>query len=76
MSGLATFMDAVLAGVATEEDIGRWLTEWRALPNWQEVPLNQWLGMTPRECAVFIESPKSLNIIINGRKLKLKENQK
>lgn len=62
-----TFVGACLAGAALEDDIDTWVAQWHDAPDGSVVAhldLNEHLGMTPSEYALWVEQPSALRFVI------------
>lgn len=62
-----TFVGACLAGAALEDDIDTWVAEWHDAAEdsaLAHLELNEHLGMTPNEYALWVEQPSALRFVI------------
>lgn len=62
------FIQQVLNGIATLEDIDDHIDQWHDLPIASAMPLAAWLGMTEWEYAAFVKSNANLPSIVAARK--------
>ena len=61
-----TFVEAVLAGSARQEEIDAWIDAWHDGPGAESV--EEHLGMTLDEYALWVEEPDALPFIIEGHR--------
>ncbi|MGX5653247.1 hypothetical protein ACWKWC_00540 [Geodermatophilus nigrescens] len=62
-----TFVGACLAGAALEDDINDWVARWHDAPDGStlaQLELNEHLGMTLSEYALWVEQPSALRFVI------------
>lgn len=62
-----SFVDACLAGDALDSDIDQWVVKWHdaTMPSpLAQVELSEFLGMTEREYALWVEQPSALRFIV------------
>jgi len=65
-----TFVDACLAGDAFEHDVDQWVAQWHdAAPTSSvaSITLDDFLGMTDQEYALWVEQPSALRFILAAR---------
>ena len=63
----ATFVDACLTGRALAEDIDDWVDRWHdanGCPQGHAQSLDEFLGMTPSEGALWAEKPEALRFVV------------
>lgn len=63
-----TFMDLAVDGLLPDvsEAIDDFIEDWHK--SLDDVRLSEWLGFTDAEYALFVESPKSLELIVAARR--------
>jgi hypothetical protein len=61
-----TFIDLVLAGEATLDDINDWVSLWHREPRGRE--LHEFLGMSWDEYALWVEMPAALDFLVAARR--------
>jgi len=66
-SAHTTFVDACLSGAAFLDDIDDWVDQWHDDPS-VDLPLDDYLGFTSNEGALWAEKPQSLRFIIAARR--------
>jgi hypothetical protein len=57
-----TFVSACLSGTALLDDVDDWVDAWHEAPG--EATLDDFLGFTPEEGALWAERPESLRFIV------------
>ncbi len=71
MSEPSAFLDACLAGDALLSDVDDWVDRWHdahGAPSGLQIPLREYLGLTPDEYALWVEQPGSLRFAAAARK--------
>lgn len=61
-----TFMQALMAGEATADDMWKWESAWQE--SYTHVPLHTALGLSVEELAVVREEPSALKYVVEARK--------
>jgi hypothetical protein len=62
-----TFVGACLSGLTFEDDVEAWVAAWHEAPedsHLASLELNQHLGMTDEEYALWVEQPTALRFIV------------
>lgn len=67
MSRHLSFVDAVLAGQATTDDVDDWVERWHSSDT-GDIELNQFLGLDEREMESWLRETESLDDIIVRRR--------
>lgn len=61
-----TFVQALMAGETTAEDMWKWESAWQE--SYTHVPLHAALGLSEEELEVVREDPKAIEYVIQARK--------
>lgn len=61
-----SFVEAVLAGDATPDDVDDFVDAWHASA--ENIGLAEFLGMTDEEYARWVENPEGLRAVLHSRK--------